>query len=265
VHPSNFTMEGFIAETGVDELAVIAAGAGLPLVYDMGSGLLMDPARLGLEGETSVADALRAGAHVVTMSGDKLLGGPQCGILLGDPVLLQRMRENPLCRAFRVDKLTLAALAATLRLYLEPERALREIPVLRMLALGIEDLERRAAAFAARCAGAGLDVSAVHATSAVGGGAAPNAMLPTVLLRVRAGRGGPGGPAIERRLRAGRPVVACRIVGDDVAIDLRTVPPDADDVLLHALLTACAPTAAASATAAAHVGARSVADPAARP
>jgi L-seryl-tRNA(Ser) seleniumtransferase len=241
VHPSNFTMEGFIAEVGVSELAQIAAAAGLPLIYDMGSGLLLDAARLGLDGEPSVAESVRAGAAVVTMSGDKLLGGPQCGIILGTSGILQRMRGNPLCRAFRVDKLTIAALTATLRLYLEPERALREIPVLRTLTIPFEELEARTAAFAARCTTAGIATGIVHGTSAVGGGAAPNTVLRTVLLRVTSAL-----PAhvLEARLRAGHPAIVCRIVDDAVALDLRTVPPGTDGVLLDALTAAGAGAAA---------------------
>jgi L-seryl-tRNA(Ser) seleniumtransferase len=235
VHPSNFTMEGFIAETGVDALADIAGRAGLPLIYDMGSGLLVDPDRVGLTGEVSVMAAVRSGSHVVTFSGDKLLGGPQCGIVVGRSELLQRMRENPLCRAFRVDKLTLAALSATLRLYLDPAVAVREIPVLRMLTLSADELAARATAFASRCGDAGIDVSVIRGTSAVGGGAAPNAALPTTLLRVGSG------PAheLERRLRTGTPAVICRLIDDGVILDLRTIPPDAEDAVLHALVAAC--------------------------
>jgi L-seryl-tRNA(Ser) seleniumtransferase len=232
VHPSNFTMEGFVAEATADELAGIAAHAGVPLIYDVGSGLLVEPARLELGAEPSVATALRSGADVVTMSGDKLLGGPQCGIILGRADLLARMRENPLCRAFRVDKLTLAALGATLRLYLDPDTALREIPVLRMLILSGAELEERAAAFAARCAAAGINVSLVPGTSAVGGGAAPGAVLHTTLLRLA--HASPP-QELERRLRGGTPRVVARIADDHVVLDLRTVPAAAEHGLLAAL------------------------------
>ncbi|MGH7449071.1 MAG: L-seryl-tRNA(Sec) selenium transferase, partial [Longimicrobiales bacterium] len=171
VHPSNFTMSGYTAEVGIRDLAGVAADANVPLIYDIGSGLLLDPAQVGLPpDEPTPASSLAAGAGIVTMSGDKLLGGPQCGIILGSTDLLDRMRRNPLCRALRVDKLTVAALAATLRLYLVPDRARREIPVLRMLTLDPAVIEARAGALARECAGLGLDTRVVAGTSAVGGG-----------------------------------------------------------------------------------------------
>src|SRR5688572_3576982 len=175
VHPSNFTVSGYTAGVDVAELAPLARAHGLPLLHDIGSGLLLDPAPLGLDGEPWAPASLRAGADVVTFSGDKLLGGPQCGILLGSRTLLERMRRNPLCRALRVDKLTLAALEATLRLYLEPERARREIPILAMLSLPLDVLRRRADALAERLRGAGLAARSEDGASAVGGGASPGA------------------------------------------------------------------------------------------
>jgi L-seryl-tRNA(Ser) seleniumtransferase len=234
VHPSNFTIQGFTAEVGGAELAGIAEKARVPFIHDIGSGLLIDGVVLGLGPEPHARDAIRAGAHVITMSGDKLLGGPQCGIIAGSAQLVQRMRENPLCRAFRVDKLTLAALGATLRLYLEPDRALREIPVLRMLAMPLPVLEARSAAFAVQCSEAGLSVTPMPGTSAVGGGAAPAAVLPTVLLRI----GGMPAAALERKLRHAEPPVVCRVVDDAVVLDLRTVAPEDDGVLLGAVRSA---------------------------
>jgi L-seryl-tRNA(Ser) seleniumtransferase len=243
VHPSNFTMDGYTSEVAISELAGIAAAAAVPLIHDVGSGLLIDPERLGLQSEPTPQQSLSAGADLVTMSGDKLMGGPQCGIILGSARLIGRLRDNPLCRALRVDKLTLAALAATLVLYLDEERALHEIPVLRMLGMTGAQLAIRAATFVARCNTKGLDVTTAPGTSAVGGGSAPGAVLPTTLILLP-----PTGAAavhLERRLRASRPAVIARMVDDRVAIDLRTVPPDAEDSLLDAIGQACRPPAVA--------------------
>ena len=134
VHRSNFRIEGFTEEAGVAELAELADRLGVHFFHDLGTGLMMDPAALGLRGEPRVADSLANGAHVVGFSGDKLLGGPQAGILVGRGEPIARMRQNPLCRSLRVDKVTLAGLEATLRLYRDPGRALAEIPALRMIA-----------------------------------------------------------------------------------------------------------------------------------
>jgi L-seryl-tRNA(Ser) seleniumtransferase len=233
VHPSNFTIEGYTAEASVAELVNVARDGGVPLIHDVGSGLLLDPDLLGLPPEPTPQESLRTGADIVTFSGDKLLGGPQCGIIAGDARLIERMRRNPLCRAMRVDKLTLAALAATLRLYLEPEQALHDVPVLRMLRCTPGELEQRATRLAARLAAAGVPATTQAGRSAVGGGAAPAAVLPTTLLIL------PADPTpaqeLERRLREGEPPVIARIVEDRVALDLRTVAPDAEAVLLRAV------------------------------
>jgi L-seryl-tRNA(Ser) seleniumtransferase len=236
VHPSNFTIEGYTAEASVAELAPVAREADVPLVHDVGSGLLLDPDQLGLPPEPTPRASLLDGADLVTLSGDKLLGGPQAGIILGSARLLERVRRNPLCRAVRVDKITLAALAATLRLYLDPQRALREIPVLRMLRTPLSELESRAARLARELVAAGVPASIEPGRSAVGGGAAPGAALPTVLVVVE-----PSGVAVhelERRLRDGRPPVVARIVEERLLLDLRTVPADGEADLLRSLVRA---------------------------
>jgi L-seryl-tRNA(Ser) seleniumtransferase len=239
VHPSNFTMDGYTAEASPRELAAVAREGGVPLLHDIGSGLLLDPELLGLPGEPTPQASLADGADIVTFSGDKLLGGPQCGIAVGDARLLERMRRNPLCRALRVDKLTLAALAATLRLYLEPEAALRDIPVLRMLRLGPAELEPRARALVARLRQAGIDAMVAPGHSAVGGGAAPGAALPTALVLLTPGER--PATALERRLRGGPGTcVIARIIDDRLALDLRTVPPASDDALSAAVTAAFA-------------------------
>jgi L-seryl-tRNA(Ser) seleniumtransferase len=237
VHPSNFTIEGYTAEATVAELARVAGEAGVPLIHDVGSGLLMEPALLGLPPEPTPQDSLRGGADIVTLSGDKLLGGPQCGVIIGDARLVERMRRNPLCRAVRVDKLTLAALAATLRLYLEPERALREIPVLRMLRMTLADLEARALRFVEMLAERGVDARAEPGRSAVGGGAAPGAALPTMLVTLQPAN--MAAQELDRRLREGEPSVVGRISDDRLTLDLRTIPANAESRLLHAVQVAC--------------------------
>jgi len=239
VNRSNFQVSGFTSEATIPELAALAARR-VPLVADLGSGLLVDPALLALPREPTPRQALRDGADLVTMSGDKLLGGPQAGIVLGRAGLVAALRRNPLCRALRVDKLTLAALEATLRLYLQPERALSEIPTLRMLRLGADDLRARARDLAARLAAAGVPAAVEEGNSAVGGGAYPQAPLPTVLVALT-GRSGPdplSAAEIERRLRRGDPAVLARIAGERVLLDLRTIFPRDEPRLLDAVVAA---------------------------
>jgi L-seryl-tRNA(Ser) seleniumtransferase len=236
VHPSNFWVEGYTAEVGVAELAPACRAAGVPLIHDIGSGLLLPAAQLGLPEEPTPAESIRAGADVITMSGDKLLGGPQCGIILGSAAVLERMRKNPLCRALRPDKLTLAALGATLRLYLQPEAAIRQIPVLRMLTTPASELYPRVAWLAGECVDAGLDAAVADGLSPVGGGAAPGSGIASPLLRVRARS---GAATAERRLRLAATPVVVRVQDDELVVDLRTVPPQRDAELLAALLDAC--------------------------
>jgi L-seryl-tRNA(Ser) seleniumtransferase len=221
VHRSNFRIEGFTAEVPLGELVALAGPRGIPVINDLGSGLIQDLTELGLPYEPTAAEAMRSGADLVTLSGDKLLGGPQAGIILGRAELIARLRANPLCRALRVDKLTLAALEATLKLYRDPTRARREIPVLRMLSWSAEEIGERARALATRLGGAGIAVELVPGMSMVGGGAYPGAELPTVLLAVEV----PGCPAValERDLRRGEPAVVARVERGRVVLDLRTV------------------------------------------
>lgn len=230
VHPSNFQVTGFTAEVDVPELVAMGRRTGVPVLHDLGSGLLADLSSLGLTGEPTVQEALRAGADVVTLSGDKLLGGPQAGIILGSDDLVGRMRRNPLCRAFRVDKLTLAALEATLTLYRDPETVLETVPTLRMLALPADAVQRRAERLVAAVAGSGIAAEVVPGASTVGGGAFPGARLPTFLVAI-------GGPVdqLHAALRQGQPAVVARIADGRLLLDLRTVPPEDDDRLAEAL------------------------------
>lgn len=235
VHPSNFRIEGFTARPTVDELAALARSFDLPLVEDLGSGWLAldEPGPPGLETEPSVSASLRAGADLVAFSGDKLLGGPQAGIVLGRRDLIDRLRRHPLMRAVRAGKLTYAALEATLALWAVPARR-AEIPVVRMIGLTVKEIDRRARALAARLSGvAGLTCDIVDGVSAIGGGSAPGAGLPTRLLTLRAG--GLAAAALEARLRAADPPVIARIADEAVVLDLRTVA-DEEDALLAAAI-----------------------------
>ncbi len=214
VHSSNFRIEGFTGSVGAAELA----GLGVPVVADIGSGLLArEPL---LPGEPDAASALEAGADLVTASGDKLLGGPQAGLLLGRRDLVERCRRHPLARALRVDKLALAALEATLR---GPAT-----PVHQALHADAALLGERAAALAGRLAGAGVDVRAVPSEAAVGGGGAPGVTLPSAAISL------PERFAVP--LRTGEPAVVGRVEGGRLLLDLRAVPAERDGDVLRAVL-----------------------------
>ena len=238
VHRSNFRISGFTEQASVRELAELAARADLHLFHDLGSGLMIDPALVGLPVEPRPADSLAEGAHVVAFSGDKLLGGPQAGILLGSEALIALMRRNPLCRALRVDKVTLAGLEATLRLYRDPERAIREIPTLRMIAAAPEVLHERADRLVAVLEERGVPAKAVLGESVVGGGTYPGAKLQTYVLEI----GPEAGPAksLADRLRAGDPPVIARVDDDRLVLDVRTITPEEEGELADRLVLVAA-------------------------
>lgn len=227
VHRSNFRIEGFTEESGLAELAELAGECGIPLVHDLGSGLLADAASLGLPPEPTPAESLRDGADLVVFSGDKLLGGPQAGIVAGRRELVARLRSSPLCRALRVDKATLAGLEATLRLYRDPERALTEIPALSMLATPLGEVkiraERLVAGVAEAAAAVGWVIRATEGTGRVGGGTYPGHHLPSWTVRVGGGKG--SADALCRSLRLGDPPLVARVEDDELVLDLRTVRP----------------------------------------
>jgi L-seryl-tRNA(Ser) seleniumtransferase len=232
VHRSNFAMDGFVAEASTKELAELGLKHDIPVIHDLGSGLLMSLDAIGLSGEPTAGDAIRAGASIVTMSGDKLLGGPQAGLLIGSKAWIAKARSNPLTRAMRVDKLTLAALEATLALYRDPPRAMREIPVLAQLGAPVTDLRARATHI-----GTSLPMKAnakvVESTATVGGGAFPTAKIPSIAIQLTG-----NATALEAALRRGTPSVVTRVVGDSVLVDLRTILPVEDDELRAALQAA---------------------------
>ena len=240
VHRSNFALVGFVADVSVDALAPLAAELGVPLLHDLGSGLLLPLDEFGLHGEPTAAAALRAGATLVTMSGDKLLGGPQAGIIVGSSAAVARLRASPLARALRVDKLTLAALEATLALYREPSRALREIPALAMLTTPLRIVRERAERVRAAAAEAGIALDILDSTAGVGGGAFPTAELPSVALSPRTGE---DPLAIEQRLRTGDPPLIGRIADGRLLMDLRSLPANEDEALVRALTSALGRTA----------------------
>ena len=228
VHRSNFALSGFVAEAAVTALGALGAPRGIPIIHDLGSGLLLSLAEYGLAGEPTAREALRAGASIVTMSGDKLLGGPQAGIILGARQALDRVRKNPLTRSYRVDKLTLAALEATLALYRDPARAVREIPVLAQLTETASALRERAERLRATIGDERVEVADTKAS--VGGGAFPIAEIPSAGIAI-AGRA----DVIERRLRGNDPPIIGRIADGRVVLDLRTVAPPEDSELATAV------------------------------
>ncbi len=227
VHRSNFQVSGFTAEVPAAQLAALAHARKVPFLYDLGSGLLLDLAPWGLTGEPTIAAAVASGADLITFSGDKLLGGPQAGILLGSEAAIAACRADPIARAVRADKLTLAALEATLALYRDPETARREIPVLRMLTEDLEGVKRRGEALLKGVRNAEL----VQGESEVGGGSFPGAKLPTWLVAIRH----PAPDTLAGRLRGAEPPVIARIVADRVVLDPRTILPDQIDATARAI------------------------------
>jgi L-seryl-tRNA(Ser) seleniumtransferase len=229
VHPSNYAIEGYVHEVGVAELAGLTRERGVPLVWDLGSGSLVDLSRHGIPREPMPGDALAAGADLVTFSGDKLLGGPQAGIVVGRREAVDAIRRNPLRRALRVDKFTLAALAAVLRAWGEPERALRELPTPALLLRPRTEIRALAERLAPRLAavlGEGWQVEVIECASQIGSGALPVEQLPSagLALTPTAAQGrGRALAALHDRLRAlPRPVVG-RVAEDRLLLDLRTL------------------------------------------
>jgi len=234
VHPSNFHMSGFTERPSLAALVELGREKGLPVYEDLGSGCVADLRAFGIE-EPLVAESLQAGADVVSFSGDKLLGGPQAGILAGKAEIVARLRRNPLFRALRLDKIIHRALEETLRnLLLERWDA---IPALAMIRQPAEAIRTRAEALAGRLRGLAAEI--VPGESVVGGGATPEQSIPTWLMAFA----GPDPPAAERRLRVSNPPVIVRIENDRLLVDLRTVFPSEEDSLAAALQAALAPDA----------------------
>ena len=232
VHPSNFTQSGFTEAPDAAELATLAHAHGAVVVDDLGSGALLDTASFGLAHEPMPAERLAAGADLVLFSGDKLVGGPQAGLVVGRADLVARLRKDPLARAMRPDKTTLAAVAATLGLY-RAGVATREIPVWQMIAMPAEMLRVRADALAAQVS----DATTVALLATVGGGSLPGETLPSFGLAL-AERSATSASRLMSALRTGAPAVLGRIEGGRVVLDLRTVDPTADRELGRAIAAA---------------------------
>jgi len=224
VHPSNFRIEGFTERPSLADLVQAGRATGVPVVEDIGSGCLVDD----LAGEPSVQTSIAAGVDLVCFSGDKLLGGPQCGIIAGRKDLVDRLRTHPLMRALRADKITFAILEATLVEYVAG-RASTTVPVQRMLHATADEIEARAMAIGEQLATRGWQIALMSGSSAVGGGSAPGLGLPTVLLSIA--REGQSATATEAWLRTLDPPVVARIENDHVVMDLRTVLPEQDQTL----------------------------------
>lgn len=268
VHPSNFRISGFTESVPLSALAELAHSRGMFSVEDLGSGCLLDSARFGLTHEPTPQESIAAGADVVCFSGDKLLGGPQAGIILGKGALIQRISKHPLMRAIRIDKLTLAALEATLRHY-QAQEVTERIPIWRMIAAPSEALARRAQHWAQQLSERGIQAELIEGQSTIGGGSLPGETLPTTLLALGeaeilkqqggdskgndSGANGHQEPAaanllpspkssaldtLAARLRAGNPPVVARILRDHLLLDPRTVLPEQDSALLEALKAA---------------------------
>jgi L-seryl-tRNA(Ser) seleniumtransferase len=239
VHTSNYRIIGFTRETTISELVEIGKECSLPVMSDLGSGFLFDLSRYGLPSEPTVQEVVGAGPEVVTFSGDKLLGGPQAGIIVGRKDLIDQMKKNPLTRAVRIDKITVAALEATLREYLDEDRAIREVPTLRMLIASPDTLQPKASRLAEllrEAVGKKAEVLVERGISAVGGGAMPTAELPTVVVAIRPAEEAAG--ELQIALRRGDPAVMGRVQEERLLLDVRTLDDDELQPLAEAVAKA---------------------------
>jgi L-seryl-tRNA(Ser) seleniumtransferase len=245
VHPSNYRILGFTASPTLAELAHLAHERQIPLIHDLGSGALLRTERWGLPHEPMPQDSIAAGVDLVCFSGDKLLGGPQAGIVLGKTSLIAQLERHPLMRAMRIDKLTLAALHATLQAY-HTGTAEREIPVWRMIAAPAKEMKARAARWVEALRPQGIVADVRGGRSAIGGGSMPGETLPTWHCVITPKPGGPPlddaagdtASALSARLRSGQPAVVARVLRAQVLLDPRTVLPEQDTTLLQAVRAA---------------------------
>jgi L-seryl-tRNA(Ser) seleniumtransferase len=238
VHTSNYRISGFTKSVPLGDLVTLGHNHGLKVIDDIGSGAMIDFAHFGFTDEPVAAESVAAGVDLVLFSGDKLLGGPQAGILAGRKEHIAKIEKDPLMRAFRLDKMTLAALETTLRLYLDPERALREVPVLRMLGTPVTELHQRAEALAARLRN--IDslalVDVAEDVAYVGGGSLPDQKMAAWVIEIAARN--VGDAELAHRLRTGDPAVMTRVREGKVVLDVRTVLPHQEDALVAAVQTA---------------------------
>ena len=236
VHTSNFRILGFTSEVELRELADLAHSNHLPVMEDLGSGCLIDLSKYGLDREPTVQEAIKEGADIVTFSGDKLMGGPQAGIILGRREYIQRIKVNPLNRALRIDKLTLAGLESSLLIYLDETKAVQEIPTLRMLTYSHDELRKRARKLSRKIRARiprGLRIGVRDDVSQVGGGAYPVQILPTNVVTLKPDHGSV--QQLERRLREGKPPIIARVSKEEVLLDVRTIGDDEGDLIVDGI------------------------------
>ncbi len=239
VHPSNFRIIGFTESPALTDLAALAHERGLALMHDLGSGAIPLTERWGLGHEPTIAESVRAGADIICFSGDKLLGGPQAGIIIGRSASLARIERHSLMRAIRIDKLTLAALEATLQAYAD-DSFLEELPIWQALAQPLDAITQRAERFAARLQLAGVPAEVIAGESTIGGGSLPGETLPTALCALPARADGRRGAAtrLVEALRQGQPPIVARVLRDQALFDLRTVALTDEDTLFEGILIA---------------------------
>ena len=232
VHTGNYQITGFTSEAGLPELADLAASRNIPLVHDAGSGLLFPSGEKCLESEPSIRESLEAGSDLVCFSGDKLLGGPQAGIIVGKQQYVSRIRRNPLMRTLRIDKVICSLLDRTM---LEHEMGREEIniPVRKFIALPLEEIEKRAASLVARTSNPDLQARVTKGFSKSGGGSSPGGEIPTALVAI--GSTSFSAASIERHLRSREIPILARIEKEQVLIDLRTVFPEQDEIILQSI------------------------------
>jgi L-seryl-tRNA(Ser) seleniumtransferase len=236
VHKSNYSIVGFSAEVSLPELAALGARHGLPVMEDLGSGTFIDFSQYGLAKEPTVQESVAAGADVVTFSGDKLLGGPQAGLIVGRRAIIERIRGNPITRALRIDKMTLAALEGTLRLYRDPRQAVAAIPTLQMVTMPFAVTEGRARGLGDALAALGdarLEIMLRELASKAGGGALPLLDLRSLCVAVRIR--GLSASRLEAFLRAATPPVIARIEDDRVILDPRTLQEGEAAIIVDAM------------------------------
>lgn len=236
VHSSNFRIVGFTSEVSLAGLVALGQRRGVPVMMDMGSGALTDLSPFGLTGEPTVEDVMKSGVDLVTFSGDKLLGGPQAGLVVGKRDLIARLRKNPLARATRIDKLSVAALEATLRAYLEGEKGFNTIPAIAMITCPLEEIRQRAERVRsglARQAHPSVRITIEEHRSEVGGGALPAESLPTFCIAIQSPQVPPH--RLEGALREADPAVVGRVKEDKVLLDLRTVREEEVGLLIEAV------------------------------
>jgi len=237
VHTSNYRILGFTSSVSIDELNTLKEKYNIPLIEDLGSGVLIDISKFGLEYEPTVQDSIKKGVDIVTFSGDKLLGGPQAGIIVGKKKYIDEMKKNPLTRAFRVDKFTLSALEATLRLYLDENTAVEKIPTLNMLSMSLDELNCKAQrlyeGLTRKIEDERCNIKIVDDYSEVGGGSLPLEKIPTKCIKISLNNMNIA--ELEKALREYHIPIITRIYKDNMYIDLRTVRDDEFDIIIDGI------------------------------